>query len=174
MMKTIDIEEFRGYLAVDKANLDEDLCRQSSLFFEVGEAFTDACAERDTAKDDLNVISAELYREMRKKLERKADGNRITEEMVRTEVLSHRDHEDAMLRFLDTQRDAMLLEHLKDAFRQRSYILKDLAQLAVANFFERDSVRVMDDSARSIKFQSSKKAIAEDRKKPRGRNRVRK
>ena len=167
-MSKFNMEEFRGHLAINKMDLDEDIIQQPTLYHKVGVEYSLACSDRDYIKVDLALVKADLYRKHRKKLEKVAEG-RVTEEMVNTLIIQEEEYQEINEEYIDANHRVQVLESLKDSFRQRSFMLRDLAQLAVAHFFERDVVKGMEDSARSAQFERSKKAIAEDRKKHRTR-----
>ncbi len=167
MMGDFNIDEFRGHLAISKIDLDEDIMQQPSLYHKVGVEWGLACSERDYIKAELTLVKADLYRWHRKKLENKE--GKVTEAMVDALIIREDEYQDINDEFIDANHRVQILESLKDSFYQRSFMLRDLAQLAVAHFFERDAVKGMEDAARSTKFERSKKAIAKDRKKRRTR-----
>lgn len=134
---TIDLVEFRKYLQINKHALDDELIQQPSLFYEVSEAYVQAAAERDAAKEALACADAKIDGIIR---DRESD-NKITETMVKNEVTLHPSHIKAFSSWLDAKLLADQLQAMKEAFQQRSYMLKDLASLYVSNYFENQSVR---------------------------------
>lgn len=133
------IAELKEQLAIDKSVLDDEVIRQPMLFYTVSEQLTDAIAERDGAKEDLASVDARLDTKWRKKL---SDGNkRVTEGLIQSHVQTDPEHEKAFDVWLAAKTKADLLEALKVAFQQRSYMLRDLVALYSANYYEDASVR---------------------------------
>lgn len=135
----IKLDEFRRYLKIDKHALDDDIVQQPMLFYEVSEAYVVAAAERDGFKEALARVDAGLDAEIREELE-KSD-TKATEAMVKNQIQCHQDHEKAYKLYAKAKEQADLLAVMKDSFQQRGYMLRDLCQLYVANYFEESSVR---------------------------------
>jgi hypothetical protein len=133
----IDLEDFKRYLRIDKHALDEELEEQPSLLFQISEAFVQAAAERDMLKEQLATTDAKLDADVRSQ---HAD-EKYTEAMVKNQVQTHKKHDAAMLKYLDSKKQADLLFHLKEAFQTRSFMIRDLCSLYNANYFEENSVK---------------------------------
>ncbi len=130
------IDDLKQYLQVDKHALDEELVRQPSLFYRISELYVEAVAVRDSQKEKLAVIDAEIEQEIRRKL-----GNKCTEGKVKGILLLDEDHHQAAEMYLDAKRKADQLQALKEAFHMRGYMLRDLAQLFISNYFTSDAMR---------------------------------
>lgn len=135
----MEIEQLKALLAINKSNLDEEISRQPMLFFDVAEACSEATAERDAAKEGLASVDAELDGLVRAALNKSED--KVTEAMVKNSVQLHKKHEGAFAAYLAAKTKADLLGALKEAFSQRSYMLRDLAQLFVSSYYEQNSVQ---------------------------------
>lgn len=133
------INELREQLAIDKSVLDDEVIRQPVLFYTISEFLTDAIAERDAAKEELSMTDADLDNEARRVLA-KTDG-KTTEAMFKNYVQMHQDHENAFKAWLTAKTKADKLLALKEAFQQRSYMLRDLVSLYSANYYEEASVK---------------------------------
>ena len=133
------LAELQESLAIDKSVLDDEVIRQPVLFYEISEQLTDAIAERDGAKENLAAVDAELDVEGRKKLSKASA--KTTEKMFGNYVQTHPDHEDAFNKWLDAKTRADKLLALKEAFSQRSYMLRDLVSLYSANYYEDASIK---------------------------------
>lgn len=133
------IADLKEQLAIDKSALDDEVIRQPGLFYEVSEQLTDAIAERDGAKEDLASIDATLDAKWRKKFE--GGTKRVTEGTIAACVQTDPAHEKAFDVWLTAKTKADQLQALKDAFQQRSYMLRDLVQLYSANYYEDTSMR---------------------------------
>lgn len=133
------LSDLQQQLAIDKATLDDEVIRQPVLFYNISEQLTDAIAERDAAKEELNSIDAELDGTWRRKLS-KAD-SKVTEKMVANCVQTSAEHEKAFDMWLTAKTKADKLLALKEAFQQRSYMLRDLVSLYSANYYEDSSIK---------------------------------
>jgi hypothetical protein len=138
-MPTLSLADLQAQLAIDKSVLDDEVIRQPVLFYAISEQLTDAIAERDGAKENLAAIDAILDGEWRKKLAKLH--SKVTEKMVENHVLTDRRHEKAFDIWLDSKTHADKLSALKDAFGQRSYMLRDLVSLYSTNYYEESSVK---------------------------------
>lgn len=134
-----NIQNLKHCLKIDKHALDDEIERQPSLFFDVSEAYVAAAAKRDACKEELASIDAELDAVVRKRLEDNKE--RITEAAVKNGIQTHADHGPAFDTYMDAKQEADLLFALKEAFQQRGYMLRDLASLYVASYYEQSSVR---------------------------------
>lgn len=132
------LAELKAQLAIDKSVLDDEVIRQPVLFHDISEQLTDAIAERDAAKEDLAAMDADLDGIGRRKL---AKLPKVTEAMVANFVQTSDQHEKAFNSYLVAKTKADKLLALKEAFQQRSYMLRDLVSLYSANYFEESSIK---------------------------------
>ena len=156
------IDALRAGLKIDKLALDEELIRQPSLFYEVSEAVTAAIAHRDFLKDELASIDAALDGVARAKLDKMHD--KVTEAMVKGFIQTNPKHEKAFADYCKAKTEADQLLALKEAFHQRSYMLRELCSLFVANYYERssyNSTRATD----ATHYAGSRQRMAESRAK---------
>lgn len=140
----IDFEEFKSYLRIDKSRLDDELVHQSELYYRVSEAHADAVGERDTAKELMAAIDAELDAEIR------AGGDKLTEAQVKSKVQAHERHIEKAADWLEAKSRAEKLAALKEAFSQRGYLLRDLCQLYINNYYSDQAVRRDADTDRVV------------------------
>jgi len=155
---TIDLEEFRGYLLIDKNALDQELVQQPSLFEKVGDAFAEAIAEKDAAKEELANVDARLDGMIRKS----AADKRVTDTAIKNRIQAHSKHQGAFAKYLTAKMRADKLGALKESFHQRSYMLRELAGLAVSNYFEGTSVKATPTTNRAI-YSRQRERLAEAR-----------
>lgn len=133
------ITELKAYLEIDKHSLDDELVRQPALFFKVADAYVEAVAERDSCKEELAAVDAELDPKIRGRFEQM--GDKYTEAMVKAEIQLAKKHQDAFDTFNLAKARADRLLALKEAFQQRNYMLKELASLYVSNYYDKTSVQ---------------------------------
>lgn len=155
------IDDLKKYLEIDKSSLDSEIERQPMLFYQVCEMYTEAALLRDQAKEELASVDAELDSHHRSRLTKGAEG-RVTEGQIKTWVQTDLKHEKAFDAYISAKAKADTLEALKDAFKQRSYMLRELASLYVASYFESSSVQGTD-STDTATYKLRRKRIAEAR-----------
>lgn len=153
---TIDIAEFRRYLKIDKLALDDEVVQQPSLFYEVSSAQADAGAERDARKEELATIDADLDIRIRHFVEKATEGS------IRNQIQAHQEHQTAFAEYLTAKERADKLTALKEAFQQRSYMLRDLVTLHNANYFEETSVRATASQDKAV-YTRQRAKLAEGR-----------
>ncbi len=129
----IDVDEYRQHLLIDKDTLDENISVQPDLFFRVSTAYALACSKRDQAKEDLKQSDAELDLDIRHELQE--NEIKFTEGKIANLITSHERHVEAAGVYLDTCEEANILGALKDAFSQRSYMLRELVELYTVGYY---------------------------------------
>ena len=155
------IDEFRGYLKIDKLALDDALQHQPSLLFKVSEAYELALADRDTLKDQLVTCEANLDVAFRKQL----DANKIkyTEGSIKSLITIDKVRLNNVTLYNQARRKAAQLMALKEAFKERGYMLREMCSLYVSNYFEQNSSRPTPDSD-AIAYNQRKAKIAAARR----------
>jgi len=136
---TRPLEELKQHLAIDKTVLDDEVIRQPVLFYEISEQLTEAIAERDAAKEELAYADAELNSYYRNK--HKNSTSRVTDSFIQSCIQTDEDHVAANKTWMDAKLKADKLLALKEAFQQRSYMLRDLVSLYSANYYESNSIK---------------------------------
>ena len=155
---TVDIDEFKKYLRIDKQALDDEVMQQPELFFQVSEAYAQAVAERDALKEEMAVADADLYQAFKTKNEKSTDT------FIKSKVQIAPDHQRAFTEFLEAKEHADKLAALKDAFFQKSEMLKTLGRLHASNYFEQTSVRDTK-STDAMVYERQRKRLALQREK---------
>lgn len=135
------LADLQAQLAINKSELDDEVIRQPVLFYTISEQLTDAIAERDAAKEELAATDADLDGQWRKKLAATKGTARVTEKQVENHVLTSAAHEKAFDDYLKAKTRADKLLALKEAFQQRSYMLRDLVSLYSANYYEVSAIK---------------------------------
>jgi hypothetical protein len=154
----IDVVEFRDYLKIHKHALDDDLRRQPSLLFAVSDACEEALAERDKLKDQLAVCEAGLDASYRKTLKD------YTEGQIKGLIINDKARRQAHSAYHKARQTAGQLLALKDAFRERGYMLREMCSLYCANYYETNSSRPTPDTDR-VTYQARKAKMSEARQR---------
>ena len=153
------IEQLKKFLEIDKLSLDDEIIRQPSLFYQVSEAYVEAVGERDTLKEQLASTDAEIDGEIRSNAK-----TRITDTAVKNLVQCDADHEKAFKAYITAKVKADQLGALKEAFQQRGYMLRDLASLYVANYFDHSSIQGTSSQDKTI-YEARRRTLAEARQR---------
>lgn len=119
-------------LKIDRDALDECLVEQPSLFYQVAEAVAQANSVRDGLKLELEQAEAEADREIRDEAFRL--DNKVTEALINKRITSLPRIQTLQRRFLDAKTNAESKLALKEAFGQRSFMLRELVALDLAHF----------------------------------------
>lgn len=128
-------DDLKKHLVLDKNALDDELIHQASLLYTVSEAYEGALAERDNLKEQLATVDAQIDSTIR------ADEEKQTEAAIKHLIAKHNWHRDAYLAFAEAKAKAGKLGALKDAFKERGYMLRELCSLYLSNYYTQDSVR---------------------------------
>ncbi len=129
----VDLEEFRTHLTINKDSLDEDITVQSDLFFRVSEAYAFACSRRDAAKEQIKQVDAKMDLEIRQ--DASDEGVKVTETKVSSLVAASEEHLEAASEHLDCIEEVNIFGSLKEAFSQRSYMLRELVELYCVGYY---------------------------------------
>ncbi|AFV81305.1 hypothetical protein F862_gp073 [Vibrio phage vB_VpaS_MAR10] len=123
------IRSFKGRLRIDKNDLDNELVEQSHLFFEVSERLTWAKAERDEIKRECDELAGEI------KAEIFADNPKMADTKATALVKKDADFIERYREKTEADRIVGAWEALVEAFKSRGYMLRQLADLYVANYY---------------------------------------
>ena len=133
-MSRLDIEEYRAHLKIDRGRLDDMLVEQPVLFHDVSDAYALAVSQRDMAREDQKRVSARAVGAVREALS--VEGIKPTVSLTDERLEQNESHIEARDRYKSAAMRADRLLALKEAFQQRSYMLKDLAGLYTASYYQ--------------------------------------
>lgn len=129
----LPIEDLEPGLAIDEHALEEALQQQPDLFYRVSKALALLISERDEAKMELQTVEAEIDMEIRR--EAMDNDEKVTVGEVEARRRIHKKVVAANLRLIDFNKQVGQYSALKEAFQQRSYVLKSLSELYIANYY---------------------------------------
>jgi hypothetical protein len=131
------LEQLADGLEINKHELDEAWVLQPDVFWRVADGLARAISARDAYKLELAEIIANLDAQLRGEAERA--GAKITETAIAREL-------DLAPKVIDARAQHQRLCHaadrwqaLKESYQQRSYALKDLTSLHIANYYQNNS-----------------------------------
>lgn len=128
------LKRYRERLRIDRDDLDTVLVEHPSHVEAVGRNYARAVETRDIAREDQKRISAELKPAIRSSLDKPTISG------VDEVLESLPDHREARLRYKAAERKVNEWEAMRDAWKARGFVLKDLVQLHLANHYSTDSV----------------------------------
>ena len=131
----MNIDELKNDLLIDKYGLDEELVQQPTLFMKVSEALVEAMAAKDYAKENLAEADAMLDGMFRRSQEK------VTEAAIKNLIQLDPKHASAFTAYIEAKTKADLLSSLKEAFHQRSYMIRELCHIKTTELFEQGSYR---------------------------------
>jgi hypothetical protein len=123
-------DELKTKLKIDVDYLDRALIEQPSLFYTVADQFAMAVAERDAAKLELDEKMAELDQDIR--AEAVSLGEKVTEASIQRRLATLPTIKDAERNLLEGKAKADEWQALKEAYQQRSFMLRELVALQLA------------------------------------------
>lgn len=153
------IEAQEEGLAIDENALEEELQNQVPSYYEVSKRFAEAESRRDAAKHHLKVVEARVDDEIRRLA--KEAGEKLTEVALAARLMTDEAVTQANNLYLDASAAYRDLLALKEAFTQRSYMLKELVALWIANYYGGDIEGRASRSVRSVNADNTKRATRE-------------
>ena len=162
----MDTELYAQYeqsLVIDKLDLDVELMSQAGLFHKVASEWAIAESRRDKLASELKELYYDLDTTTREMIE--VSGNKKpTEGAIEAMVKSNPRYISLNHRYLAAVSEAQRWSVLKDSFHQRSFMLRDLVQLYMSEYFTKEVIE--GDSARgdAVKAEIGRSTMAENRK----------
>lgn len=158
-------ENMDAAIMIDKHALDDCLVQQPELFHKVAERLALEVSLRDEAKNELSIVMAEVDEIVR--LHAETSGTKVTETAIKMQIQQHPDVVMARNVVMGLEKSVGLLQALKESYNQRSYALKDLVSLYLAQYYG-DGTAVAAGS-KERQYDKSKKSMNDEREKRRDR-----
>lgn len=134
------LDELRSKLQFDQKNVEVALETQGKDFMDVGDAIAYAVSRRDAAKDRLKVVTAEVRLNGREEAAKDAEAKKkLTADDLTAQVEIHPDVTRARTDLNAAELELARLNALEEAWRQRSYAIKQLCELEIATHRTPDS-----------------------------------
>lgn len=142
-MKELTLKEAENLLAIDKDDLTEELIKGPSILGAVGRNYVVSCDVRDRAKDFLSKTEAKIFNRLKKTSDKSSDFS------VKQRVSTNKEVAAALEEYREAKLLAAKWEILKETFNQRGWMLKQLAELYMAQFYSSDYSRPEIDRTKS-------------------------
>jgi hypothetical protein len=123
-------DNLRDQLSIDKDDLDTSLIEQPDLYYHVAECFSEAVADRDSAKLDLEQALAGLDEQLRQ--EAAAREEKVTEVLIQRRLATHPRIQELERSSLRLRAEVDKWQALKEAYQQRSFMLRELVQMLIS------------------------------------------
>ena len=156
------MKEYTELLKINKHDLDGCIEQQAVLFNEIAVALANAVSVRDNLKKDYEEMQAEVAADLRQ--EALQDGKKMTDKAVTEAVGEDKHVKQAYKDFLDSKQQVDLWTALKESYLQRSYMIKELAQLYIAGYFADQTFIATEVVVEELKVEESRRASASKRR----------
>lgn len=117
-------------LAIDREGLSDCLIEQPQLYYDVTNLYVQAVSQRDAAKLDLEEATARADKAVRRAAE--VAETKITEALIKQELALDKNLRSLHTEILELTEQVGQLGALRDAFSQRSFMLRELVALYVS------------------------------------------
>lgn len=157
-MSELTLREAKALLLIDKYNLDDECINQSSVFSHVA----DQCAEAGSMSDCAKQLLAQTDADVAEKIRIKAseENIKLSEAKLQEQILLDERHQKAFSEYAEAKLNADKWYSMKEAFVQRSFMLKDLCGLFYAQYFTKESVNI-NPSAVEKEIEDNRKLVRE-------------
>src|SRR3990172_5573548 len=153
------IEEHEDGLQIDEHGLEDALQIQVTSYYAVSKQLSLEVSRRDAAKQYLKSVEARVDSKIRRKA--KDDGEKITEPGVEARRISDEEVLAAPPILMDAEARVRDITALKDAYTQRSYVLKDMVSLWISNYYGGSEDERANRTVRNSKAETTKQATRE-------------
>jgi hypothetical protein len=123
------LDTLRAQLQIDKDDLDTCLVEQPDLYYHVAEAYVMAVAKRDEAKLNMEQVTAELDKQFRQAAAEAEE--KLTEAALSRKLTASPRMQTLEKDYLLYRVEADKWQALKEAFQQRSFMLRELVAVYV-------------------------------------------
>ncbi len=128
-VKKSELENLRSQLQIDKDDLDTCLVEQPDLYYHVAENYVNAVARRDAVKLSIEQVTAELGEQMRKAAAAREE--KLTESAITRKIADTPRLQEMEEQYLSLRLEADKWQALKEAFQQRSFMLRELVAIFI-------------------------------------------
>ncbi len=118
--KEYTLEWYHDRLLIDRDSLDDELIKQSQIFYTVSEKFARALDGREAAQEAYNAAFAKACENARESFEGKG---KPTEAYVKQTALLDDQVQECLEEVNDAKTESKRWEAMKEAWQQRSFML---------------------------------------------------
>jgi len=135
----MNIADLEAKLRIDEHHLEHMRRDQPELLYAVSKRVAQLMSKRDTAKKMLKEVEAEVALEIRSQAAQAQE--KVTDKGVEAETCIHRDVRTARDAVTEAEAEYNAWDALRESFKDRSYAIRDLIELWLANYYGADMER---------------------------------
>ena len=120
---------YKEDLEIDKHALDFEWERQAQLYMKWAEEYADAVLIRDRAKENVDLVRAELYQSIVSKAEKKP-----TETAIGNEIIQRSEFVKINKEYFEAKKNAEILAGAKEAMQHKKKALEGRTHLWIAGY----------------------------------------
>ncbi|HDZ27299.1 hypothetical protein LCGC14_1757850 [marine sediment metagenome] len=147
---------YKEDLQIDDYALDSEWDRQAALYMKWAEEYADAVLIRDRAKENVDLVRAELYQQIVSKADKKP-----TESAIGNEIIQHDKYKEANNNYLEAKKNAEILAGAKEAMQHKKKALEGRTHLWIAGYNAEPKIPA---EAKKNSFEKTDKEIKLSRK----------
>jgi hypothetical protein len=162
----VQLEKYKAMesqLVIDEHDLDHEAMAQPQRFNDAAKESARAESRAEAAKDNLKTVEAELELELRERAE--TEGKKSTEATIKAQVQIHPRRKEAYSEYLRAKLDASKFDGLKEAFKDRSFMIRELSGMWLAGYFQKTSIDGTAKQRDEVDYRVAKEALAAERKR---------
>jgi hypothetical protein len=129
-------DDYNEDLKTDFQRLDENWRDQAPNYIYWSEKWVNAVTRRDRAKEGLDVVKAELDREIRSREHK----TKLTEAALSAMIITHENYRAAFELLMKATEEANLLASVKTAFEHKKTSLEHQSRLWIAGYWAEPNV----------------------------------
>lgn len=157
------LQQAKNGLQIDSDDLDSAIINQSVLFYNVSQELVAAKENRDKLKDALDRIEAELSSDFR--IELLENKEKVTEARLKELVINDTEFQHARSNYLKARNLVDSWESMKEAYSQRSFMIRELAHLWAANYYGDPSISVKSGNIGEAVDRENRRKLTKSRKR---------
>lgn len=156
-MSTESIERYRALLPIPKHRLDEALEVQATVHDDLHRITARKATALAMAKDDLARVEARLMEDF------KESEAKISVASLDAKIRRHRERIQAFDDYHAAREEHEEWLGVLDAWRQRGYAIKTLAELFIANYFAATKTSIGSDDGVRVRMREAGRDVERDR-----------
>lgn len=129
-MAKATLDDFKKHLQIDRNDLDTCLMMQPELYYGVSERLVHLTSERDSLKLHVEEETAAEDKRIREEAVRYEE--KTTESSIQQKIKLVKSIQKLQQDLLDKRREVDEFQAMKEAFSQRSFMLRELVALVIA------------------------------------------
>lgn len=130
--------DFEKDLQIDKYGLDEEWSKQASTFHKWSVQLAEAEMERDRAKENVDLVRAELDMLIRQKpYEFKIE--KITEAAINSAIITDKKYKDSVDEYLKLKYNHKIIQSAIESLNHKKFALDNLVRLFLSEYYLREA-----------------------------------